>query len=79
MKNSNAGSGSILEFTGDEPKDRQFDIDDNGDERRILGSLTGLTGKLTSQLSINTKSPMLGTHYCYIDDTGAERCFEGVT
>ena len=31
MKNSNAGSGSILEFTGDEPKDRQFDIDDNGD------------------------------------------------
>jgi len=55
----------------------QYYVDANGDVRRIEGSLTGLTGKLPSQISVNTKSPMLGTHFCYIDDTGAERCFEG--
>ena len=31
MSNSNKGSGSILEFTGDEPKDRRMDTEDNGD------------------------------------------------
>ena len=56
---------------------KQRYIDSSGNERYIEGTLTGLTGKLPSQLSINTKSPMLGTHYCYIDDEGKERCFEG--
>lgn len=46
-------------------------------KRLIEGTLTGLTGKTPGQISINTKAPMLGTHYCYIDGTGAERCFEG--
>ena len=55
----------------------QYYVDASGDVRRIEGTLTGLTGKLASQISINTKAPMSGTHYCYIDDTGAERCFEG--
>ena len=31
MSNSNKGSGSILEFTGDDPKDRRMDVEDNGD------------------------------------------------
>ena len=55
----------------------QYYVDANGDVRRIEGTLTGLTGKLASQISINTKQG--GTKYCYIDDTGAERCFEGAT
>lgn len=55
----------------------QYYTDYLGKVRRILGTLTGLTGKAPYQVSINTKSPMLGTHYCYIDNTGAERCFEG--
>jgi len=45
--------------------------------RRIEGNLTGLTGKLPNQISVNTKAPMLGTHHCYIDEDGNERCFEG--
>jgi len=57
--------------------DYQYYTDYLGKVRRILGTLTGLTGKTPYQVSINTKSPMLGTHYCYIDNTGAERCFEG--
>lgn len=57
--------------------DYQYYTDYLGNVRRILGTLTGLTGKLASQISINTKSPMLGTHYCYIDSSGNERCFEG--
>lgn len=52
-------------------------VDENLDIRRVQGTLTGLTGKVAGQLSINTKNPMYGTHSCYIDDTGAERCFEG--
>jgi len=52
-------------------------IDSSGAERRILGSTTGLTGKQPSQISINTKSPMLGMHLCYIDSSGNERSFEG--
>ena len=31
MSNSNKGSGSILEFTGQNPKDRRMDVEDNGD------------------------------------------------
>jgi len=56
---------------------KQRYIDSSGNERYIEGTLTGLNGKLPSQISINTKSPMLGTHYCYIDSSGNERCFEG--
>jgi len=52
-------------------------IDANGDVWRFEGTLTGLTGKIPSQISINTKSGIDGTKLCYIDDTGAERCFEG--
>jgi len=55
----------------------QYYTDHAGGVRRIEGTLTGLTGKLPSQISINTKAPMYGTHYCYIGDDGAERCFEG--
>jgi len=55
----------------------QYYTDYLGKVRRILGTLTGLTGKIPYQISINTQSPMLGTHYCYIDSSGAERCFEG--
>jgi len=56
---------------------KQRYIDSSGSERCMEGTLTGLTGKIPSQISINTKTPMLGTHYCYIDDDGKERCFEG--
>lgn len=52
-------------------------IDSSGAERRILGTLSGLTGKIPAQISVNTKSPMLGTNLCYIDSSGNERCFEG--
>lgn len=52
-------------------------IDASLDERRILGSTTGLGGKIAGQICVNTKSPMLGTHLCYIDSSGNERCFEG--
>jgi len=57
--------------------DYQYYTDYLGKVRRILGTLTGLTGKAPYQISINTKSPMLGTHYCYIDSSGNERAFEG--
>lgn len=52
-------------------------VDASGNVRYIEGALTGLTGKIPGQISINIKSPMIGTHDCYIDDDGAERCFEG--
>lgn len=57
---------------------RQYYTDEtSGEVCWIEGTLTGLTGKVAGQWSINLKSPMLGTFYCYIDETGAERCFEG--
>lgn len=48
-----------------------------GNVRRIEGTLTGLEGKASGQLSVNTKAPMSGTHWCYIDSSGKERSFEG--
>ena len=52
-------------------------IDNTGAERRILGTATSLSGKTASQISINTAQG--GTKLCYIDSSGAERCFEGAT
>lgn len=51
-------------------------VDSSGNERRLLDSLTGRnTGKVAGQIGINYVEG--GTKLCYIDDTGAERCFEG--
>ena len=73
--------GSLTGVTGKTPGHAPIDdiyqyyVDATGAVRRIEGALTELSGKLPSQISIN--SVQGGRKYCYIDGTGAERCFEG--
>lgn len=51
-------------------------IDASGNERYLLGQLTGLVGKVPGQLSINIAS--LGIKLCYIDSSGKERDILGL-
>jgi len=52
-------------------------VDAWGSCRWKVGDLTGLTGKNPAQISINTKSGIDGTKFCYIDNDRKERCIEG--